>query len=592
MLAVRQDATRFVDTFASPDRYMAVIAYGAESKILQNFTADPARLKNALSLLQNFAVAAPGAAAATNAGGRFPQRTAVPVPDAMGYRHMLASLRAAAGSIAGIRGRKALVLFSGGVNAAVDLSTDVTATIDACNRANVAIYGVSGHGLIGELRIPRAKRALQQLAQSLIQATGANPAGGGAIFGFQKSGGSGGVRGAGAANSSGLDASGAPINSLANGVAANQDVLRELAAGTGGLMLGTSNNLPEELGRLAQEQDQYYLLGYTPAVESAEGTCHTLQVKVARSGLDVRARKSYCTSKPPDPPSGQLAGKDLNALAAGNTAGNIAMQMQLPWFYSGPNVARVSVAADIVPTAVQFRKEDGKLLGQFDLAGIAYNADGSVAARFSDTVKLAFASQKEADTFLATPYHYANQFEIAPGHYDFRLVVNAGDKSFGKAAMPLTIDPWNGEALAMSALALSHDAHAVATPAEGSDDLLLTPNSPLVSNGIEVIPAGTNRFRVGEKGFFYFEVYEPPLRQRQIAVRVRILDRTANQQIDDSGPLNPDRYVRPNDPVIPIAMDLPIVSAGLPAGAYKLEVSVLPGAGQAPIVRTADFDVN
>ena len=382
---------------------------------------------------------------------------------------------------------------------------------------------------------------------------------------------------------SNTDASGSQINLDAP----NQDVVRSLANGTGGLMLGTTNNLPEELGNIAQEQDGYYLLGYTPAIESAEGTCHSLQVKVDR-GLSVRARKGYCTEKPVDPLLGKPAGKDLEARASGAASGNIAVSAQLAWFYSGPNEARVDVAMDFVPHAIPFRKDKNGLHGEIDLAGIAYKTDGSVAARLSDTVKLNFASQQEADTFLKTPYHYTNQFEIVPGQYNFRVAVapeGASAQEFGKLDLPLAIeapDERNGKTLFMSGLALSHETHP-ASPAE-PNDLILARVGPLVSNGIEVIPAGNNEFRVGERGFFYFEVYTAaPL--PSLSVRVRILNRATGQQIDDSGSIKADNFIHPGEPVIPIAMALPIASAGLPAGAYKVEVTA------AGLSRTADFDV-
>ena len=582
LMTVRQDAFRFVEGFASPDRYMAVIAYGGDMQVLQNFTPDAARLKDALARLQNFAGFAANAAAPPAGGGRGRGAATTDGPD---YRHMLAALRAVANSVADIRGRKALVLFSGGVATAADITTDITATIDACNKANVAVYGVIGRGLIGELQAPASKRPERILASlgsglaSLIHAAGpGSDSVDGAVFGFQRRGGGG--------TSTMTDASGAPMNSSVGGPAARQDVIRALAAGTGGLMLGTSNNLPEELGRIAQEQDDYYLLGYTPTVESAEGTCHALRVKVDRSGLEVHARKGYCTSKP-DLMVAKPTGNDLEARAASGPAGNIAVRAQLPWFYSAANAARVSLAVDIVPTAMEFQKDQGKLHGELNLLGVAYKADGSVAARLSDTVKLDFASQQEADAFLKTPYHYVNQFEIVPGQYNFRVAISSGAHGFGKADLPLTIGPWNGQDLSMSGLALSRDAHPVAPQAGDLDELLLDRARPLVYRGMEVVPTGTSQFRTGEKGFFYFEVYEAPLKPRQIAVRVRILDPTTGRQINDSGPLNADSAGQPGSAMIPVAMKLPVVSAG----AYKLEVSVVDGTDQPAVVRTADFDV-
>ena len=74
----------------------------------------------------------------------------------------------------------------------------------------------------------------------------------------------------------------------------NQQVLYMLAEGTGGFVIVNTNDLLGGLEKIGKEQNQYYVLGYTPA-ESAEGSCHTLKVKVDH-GLNVRARSGYSRS--------------------------------------------------------------------------------------------------------------------------------------------------------------------------------------------------------------------------------------------------------------------------------------------------------
>jgi VWFA-related protein len=549
LLAAKRDASHFVATYASPDRYIAVITFGGSAQILQNFTPDAVRLNAAIDKLESFTASGTSGGATPPAGRAGRGVLITPGADPLSFRAMLNALRSVAGSVTTIRGRKALVLFSGGIMGGNEIATDIVSTIDACNKANVAVYGVLGRGLIGSLSQPALALGFQARGTPVAPAPN------------------------GLTNT---DASGSPINVDAP----SQDVLRALANGTGGLMLGTTNNLPEELGNLAQEQDAYYLLGYTPAIESAEGTCHSLQVKVDR-GLSVRARKGYCTEKPVDPLLGKPAGKDLEARASGSVAGNIAVKAQLPWFYAGPNEARVDVALDFVPHAVPFRKDKDGLHGEIDLAGIAYKTDGSVAARLSDTVKLNFASQQEADAFLKSTYHYTNQLEIAPGQYNFRIAIAAA-QDFGKLDSTLAIDSWNGSTLAMSAIALSHETRP-ASPAD-PEDLILARVGAMISNGVEVLPTGNSEFHVGERGFFYFEVYTASALP-SLSVRVRTLNRTTGQQIDDSGPMNAASFIHPGEPVIPIAMALPTVSADLPAGAYKVEVTA------AGLTRTADFEV-
>jgi hypothetical protein len=461
-------------------------------------------------------------------------------------------LRSLATSLGAIKGRKALVLFTGGASFTSDIAPDVTATIDACNKANVAVYTVSGTtgGTADKVMDHATNRRITPA--DIAQLNPATP---------------------------------------------DQNLLAALADGTGGMLFATTNDLASSLGKVAIEQDHYYLLGYTPSVDAAEGTCHELNVKVDRSDLEVRARKGYCTSRPVDPLSGKPAGQALETRAASGAAGNITAKMQLPWFYSEPNVAQVDLAMDIVPSAMKFQKEKGKLHGEFDLAGIAYRPDGSVAARFSDTVKLDFDTQKQADEFLKTPYHYVNQFRIGPGQYNFRVAFSSessGPQGFGKVDVPLAVEPWNGQTLSMSGIALSHDSHPVADLAAGLDGSLLEGQRPLIAKGTEVVPTGTSQFHAGEPGFVYFEVYEPQLAKTDaqlpvVGVRTRVLDRATGQQKIDSGVKTVGSFMHPGNSTVPVMSPLP--TAGLPAGHYKLEVSVMHTTGD-PVVRTVDFDVN
>lgn len=549
-VAMRQEATHFIDGFASPDRYMAVVNYANGLQITQNFTADAERLKKALALVQSTAV---NNAGLVRDGARSTSTSTLAMQvDTSPYRNLLASLRSLASSLSAIKGRKALVLFTGGASFSSDIAPDVTATIDACNKANVAIYTVSGTTGGTADKVINNGNNRRSTPADLAQLSPAAP---------------------------------------------DQNLLGALADGTGGLLFATTNDLANSLGKVAIEQDHYYLLGYTPAVDAAEGTCHELNVKVDRSDLDVRARKGYCTSKPVDPLSGKPAGQALETRAASGAAGNITAKMQLPWFYSEPNVAQVDLALDIVPSAMKFQKEKGKLHSEFDLAGVAYRPDGSVAARFSDTVKLDFDTQKQADEFLKTPYHYVNQFRIGPGQYNFRVAFSSessGPQGFGKVDVPLAVEPWNGQTLSMSGIALSHDAHPVADLAAGLDGSLLEGQRALIAKGTEVVPAGTSQFHAGEPGFVYFEVYEPLLTKTDaplpvVGVRTRVLDRATGQQKIDTGVKTVGSYMHPGNVTVPIMSPLP--TTGLPAGRYKLEVSAMHTTGD-PVVRTVDFDVN
>src|SRR5439155_22126435 len=96
----------------------------------------------------------------------------------------------------------------------------------------------------------------------------------------------------------------------------NQEVLYALAAGTGGFPIFNSNDLLAGMDKISKELDEYYVLGYVPPPKSAEGTCHTIKVRVERSGVNVRARSGYCDVRGSDLLAGKVEGKTLEAIAA------------------------------------------------------------------------------------------------------------------------------------------------------------------------------------------------------------------------------------------------------------------------------------
>jgi len=513
-LAAHQFALRFLESYASPDRYIAVVSHDfSGTPVVQNFTTDKTKLTKAFTLLPTRSTVMNGS------------------HDTNSYRAMLEGLETVAGSLGSVRGRKALIFFTSSPPPNPDLEADTKSAIAALNTANVAVYTIAG---------------------ASVGPVASGPA-------------------------------------LMNGAST---VLPPFAENTGGLAFVMNNDLSTSLGEIAQEQDWYYLLSYTPSETSPEGSCHSLRVKVDRSGVDVRARKAYCTTTP-SPLSGlEAQGSDVEARAAQSKT-TIAAKMQLPWFYSSPASARVHLAMDIDPSTIQFKKEKGKLRAQLTFAGDARLPDNTVVARVNDAVPLTFDDQKQLDTFLKTPYHYENQFEMAPGNYLFAMAFSSGDHVFGKLESPLAIQPWDGKSLGLSAPALSHSAKRAEDLTDGLDESLLAGSRSLVANNTEVIPAGNPVFQKGGTAIVYFEVYEPLLTSSkwdslpQVGVRLRVLDRTGNQKVD-TGVEVITHFMRAGNPVIPVVTPVPIED--LPPGKYTLELAALRPGGQ-PVIRTAGFQL-
>jgi VWFA-related protein len=386
------------------------------------------------------------------------------------------------------------------------------------------------------------------------------------------------------------------IPKIPESVATNQQLLYALADGTGGFVIQGDNDLLAGMQKIASEQNEYYVLGYTPPADAKEGSCHVLKVKVDRGGTSVRFRTGYCSTRPKEVLSGNPIEKQLETQAAAAKAGTVPATMRLPFFYTSPNVARVNVAMEITPDALKFEKaKSGKLHSEINVLGIAYKKDNSIAARFSDTVKFDFDDKAETDALKKKPYHYENQFEIASGDYTFKVVFSEGGENFGKLEMPLTIEPYQASQFAVSGLALSREVRKTSELGNSLDASLIEDRTPLIADGYQIVPLGTSQFKVGDKSFFYFEVYEPLLLAAQdpqnpagVAVDVRILDRQTKVQKVNTGLLKLDLPKGTGNLVIPQALKVP--ATDLAPGTYMLVVDAIDNTGK-QFERTADFEI-
>ena len=83
-------------------------------------------------------------------------------------------------------------------------------------------------------------------------------------------------------------------------------------------------------------------------------------------------------------------------------------------------------------------------------------------------------------------------------------------KDFGKYEEPLAIDPYNGK-FSLSAIALSNQIQPEAGMGGDIEADLLADRTPMIVNGMQVVPSGSNRFKKTDSVALYAQVYEPKL---------------------------------------------------------------------------------
>jgi VWFA-related protein len=683
-IQARGAAAKFVQANAGPDRMMAVVDFGGRLRIVQNFTANgdaltaavqgvkqssvnsnPADASNSLAPVT---VASAGLSSLSNAEADF------------GARTMLLAVRSLAKNLRTVPGRKMLVLFSAGFALTAENESELTATIDACNKANVAIYSLDVRGLATPLSrngfgaqgrdvaqradsnaIARPRLVLASYSLGEPQhgggATGGGAgggAGGGGHGGGAPGGGVGGAGGGGRGGPGGTGSTGGTgsaggaggrggtagtggagaaggkggttgtaggtrgtggggggngynnpyANSLNNpynqsrtivpqlppSTATNQQILAALAEGTGGFTIFNTNDLLGGLEKIGREQSEFYILGYVPP-ETPEGSCHTLKVKLNRGGLNVRSRSGYCNARTVNPLDGKPVEKQMELQAAGANTGSIHGALQAPYFYTAPNVARVNLAMEIPSESLKFNKDKGKYHANVNILGIAYKSDGTIGARFNDTVSLDL-EKDEWKEFTKSPYHYHNQFDAAPGNYKLTVVLSGGGDTFGKFESSLQIEPYDGQHFSLGGVVLTNSLARISDIPSGLDAVLLEDHTPLVVKGMQVVPSASNRFKRSDNVVMYTEIYEPGLASAtppRVGFAYHIYERASNKDVLFSGLAPADDFIQKGNPVIPGGLKLQVKD--LAPGSYRLVVQAVDSEKHQAPNRTVDFDI-
>jgi VWFA-related protein len=682
----REQAEKFLDKMTGSDRLIAVVDFGGSLQITQNFTNEPEPLRRAVAHTRVAHVVSNDneetAMGPSATGGLGTVQVAslggYPVPSLeadFGARTMLLAIRTLCKDLRTVPGRKTMILFSSGFPLTPERTSELTATIDAANKANVAIYPIDVRGVFAplpggptaspafgppgttgpptgklspnQLLFPHTDALWALLAPLPFQRPGGGGGGGtgggggrpggggggtggggtggggrGGTGGGGTGGGTGGKGGGGTGGGTGGKGGGGtgggttggsrggggivppntqslnPLNQprqiipqMPESVTTNQQVLAALADGTGGRAIFNTNDLAGGLDSIIRDLDEYYTLGYAPP-KPAEGSCHTIKVKVERHGTEIRFRSGYCQVPTGDVLAGKSEGAALETLVASPQPGNVQMSLGAPYFYTGPNLARVNISLELPSRAFGFEKEKKDLHAEINILGVAYTDTGNVAARFSQTIKKEL-EKKDVKQFLENPFVYTNTFDIVPGNYKLKVVASLGEGKFAKAETPLVVEPYTGKEFGLSALVLCDKYQSVSELAESLDTALLEERSPLVAKGIEFTPSPSSAFSRDKKVAMYLEVYEPnPLVNGypRVGVIMDIFDKKTNQRVFTTNTVLVNEFAQPGNPIIPVGLTVPVDKLG--AGEYVVKVVARDSFSHASTVRQADFALN
>ena len=337
------------------------------------------------------------------------------------------------------------------------------------------------------------------------------------------------------------------------------DTLRVLADNTDGRAIVNRNDLAAGMKQIMRDASGYYLLGYTSTSAPTDGRFHTIDVRVKRPGVEVRARKGYwaytlddvarATAAPKAGPPPEVS-RALNAIAAPAGSGHAARfwtgldqapggqaRVTFVWEPSGGSDAgrATAVPARVMLTATA---PDGRPVFRGSVPHQSAPDGGAAPAVGAPVAPGASAS-----------------FTAPPGPVDLRIIVeNAAGQVIDSTTQSLTVPDFAKTPVSFGTPRVYR--------ARTAREMLL------VRNNLEATPTATREFSRGERLLIRVDAYAAG--EARPEVTARLLNRTGASMAEVPVQAAEGK---------PFQIDFPLAS--LAAGEYLIQIDGKSAAGSA-----------
>jgi VWFA-related protein len=308
-------------------------------------------------------------------------------------RISLTTIRDAVRRISTMPGKRSIILISPGFLTLFDIQQEKTEIIDRAIRANVIISSLNARGLF---TVVPGGDASQQGPQSPIAA---------------------------AMKSQYLTAS----------VLAEEDVLGELAYGTGGAFFHNNNDLVEGFKRVAARPEYVYVLGFSPQNLKLDGRFHSLKVTLQNGNkLNLQARRGYYAPKHMADPEETAKEEIQDALFSREELRDIPVELHTQFFKASESSAQLAVLVRVDVRRLKFRKENGRNCDDLAVVSALFDRNGNLVTGTNKNIEMRLRDQT-LDR-LGSGITVKSNFDVKPGSYVIRLVVRDSEGQLMAAA--------------------------------------------------------------------------------------------------------------------------------------------------------------
>jgi len=215
---------------------------------------------------------------------------------------------------------------------------------------------------------------------------------------------------------------------------AEEDVLAELAYGTGGAFFHNSNDLAEGFRRVAARPEVVYVLGFSPQNLKLDGRFHALRVTLRDSAkLSLQARRGYYAPRHMADPQETAKEEIQEALFSREELRDIPVEMHTQFFKSSEWDARLAVLVRVDVRRLHFRKENGRNCDDLTVVSALFDRNGNLVTGTNKSIEMRLRDQT-LENRLGSGITVKSNFDVKPGSYVIRLVVRDSEGQLMAAA--------------------------------------------------------------------------------------------------------------------------------------------------------------
>jgi len=211
--------------------------------------------------------------------------------------------------------------------------------------------------------------------------------------------------------------------------AAQDEVLGQLAYGTGGTFFHNRNDLDEGLRQAVAAPPLSYLLGFSPQNMKVDGRFHGLKVSLtSKQKYSIQARNGYYAPKTIPNPVEAAKQEIQEAIFSQEELHDVPVDLQTQFFKKDATSARLSVLTHFDVKGIHFHKAEGRNADVLTIATAIFDDNGNFVAGGEKTVQMRLLDTTYT-RLSRSGLTLKSSYDVKPGSYMVRLVVRDAEGS-------------------------------------------------------------------------------------------------------------------------------------------------------------------